>query len=565
MTITNGQSGIRALTLEQLHVSSTGSQAERRRHFDKVGLAELAESIKTIGLLSPIIARPAARIDVVESTGGGRWYPAHKRAQIEGHNLIGGGHSTREAAETEADKLRAKQGYEVVAGERRLIAAKTAGLTAISVDVRTLTDEQVLEIQLVENLQREGLHELAEAEGYEKLQSYGHSAEEIADKVGKSKAYVYARLKLCALTKPARAAFYDAKLSASTALLIARLAPENQPKALKEIAAPRWNGQPMSFREAAELVRRDYMTDLSQSGFKTEDATLVPAAGACGPCPKRTGNQTELFGDVKSGNVCTDPSCFKAKREANAQRTIAEAEENGQTVVAGAAAKKILPHGSERPVEGFKALSDRCWDDSKNRTYGQLLGKDFEPVLVQDPQTGVIVKLAPPAAIKDMLKEKKLGARGPSGSGSQNNAVKKAQLEKKFRAAVYSQMRDKFPTKLGPEDLRTIALRFYYELQHDVRKLVMGLWQLEPVKSSNGYGHDLVKPVEKLLAGLEDDQLTRFLFDLVFIKDLQVYTHSIEKPTLLLNAARKLKVNADKIRAELTAAAKPAKKAKGKK
>ena len=517
MTVINGQSGIRALTLEQLQVSDTESQAERRKHFDKAGLAELAESIKTVGLLSPIIARP-----------------------VNGH-------------------------FEVVAGERRLIAAKTAGLTAISVDVRTLTDEQVLEIQLVENLQREGLHELAEAEGYEKLQSYGHTAEEIADKVGKSKAYVYARLKLCALSKPARSAFYDGKLSASTALLIARLAPENQPKALKEIGAPRWNGQPMSFREAAELVRRDYMLDLSQAGFKTEDATLLPAAGACGPCPKRTGNQAELFGDVKSGYVCTDPACFKAKRAANAARVIAQAEEDGQTVVAGAAAKKILPHGAERPADGFKALTDRCWDDSKNRTYGQLLGKDFEPVLVQDPQTGVVVKLAPPVAVKAMLKEKKLDTRSGSGSGSQNAAEKKRKFEKAFRAKVYSEMREKLPSELGREDLRVVAIRFYHEMTNDHQKLIMGLYHLEPVKSKNGYGLDHIKPVEACVAGFDDAQIARFLFDLVFIKDLQVYNYSDSKPTLLFNTARKLRVNPDKIRAEMAAAAKPAKKAKAKK
>jgi ParB/RepB/Spo0J family partition protein len=516
MTITNGQSGFRAITIEQLQVSNTGSQGERRKHFDKGAMAELTASIKELGLLSPIIARP-----------------------VNGH-------------------------FEVVAGERRFIAAKAAGLSAITVDVRSLTDEQVLEIQLVENLQREGLHELAEAEGYEQLQKLGHSAEEIADKVGKSKAYVYARLKLCALTKPARSAFYDGKLSASTALLIARLAPENQPKALKEIGEPRWNGQPMSFREAAELVRRDYMTDLSQAGFKTEDATLVPAAGTCGACPKRTGNQAELFGDVKSGNVCTDPACFKAKREANAKRVIAQAEENGQTVVAGAAAKKILPHGTEHPTDGFKGLNDRCWDDKKSRTYGQLLGKDFTPVLVQDPQTGIVVKLAPPDAIKAMLKEKKLDSRGSSGSGTQSAAEKKAKIEKKFRAAVYSEMREKLPAELGREDLRVIAVRFYHELTNDHQKLIMGLWGLEPAKNKV-YGLDCIKPVEELLSGLHDDALiSRFLFDLVFIKDLQVYTHSTAKPTLLLNTAKKLKVNADKIRAELVAAAKPAKKTKGK-
>ena len=66
--------------------------------------------------------------------------------------------------------------------ERRYLAAKLAGLVAIPASVRELSDEQVLEVQLIENLQREGLHELAEAEGYEALLNFGHSAEDIAEK-----------------------------------------------------------------------------------------------------------------------------------------------------------------------------------------------------------------------------------------------------------------------------------------------------------------------------------------------------------------------------------------------
>jgi ParB/RepB/Spo0J family partition protein len=520
-TITDGQSGFRALTLEQLRVSNTGSQAERRKHFDKAAMAELASSIKEHGMLVPIIARP-----------------------VNGH-------------------------FEVVAGERRFLAAKAAGLSAITVDVRPLTEEQVLEIQLIENLQREGLHELAEAEGYEALQGLGHSADEIAAKVGKSKGYIYSRLKLCGLAKASRTAFYDGKLTASTALLLARIPLESlQIEALKEITNKKWGEPVMSFREAAAHIRDNYMTNLSDAGFPTEDATLVAAAGACGACPKRTGNQAELFDDVKSGNVCTDPVCFRAKRQAHAERAIAAAKDTGQVVITGKEAQKIAPHGAEHlRSDAYVRLDDRNYNDPKSRTNAQLLGKEYLPTLLQDPKTGKLVKVAKKSDITSALAASgvKASSSDTKYASQQRTAEKKVKLERKFRASVYSAMRDKFPSKLGSEDLRTIALRFYYELQHDVRKLVMGLWQLEPVKSSNGYGLDLMKPVEKLLAGLEDDQLTRFLFDLVFIKDLQVYQHSSDKPTLLLNTAKKLKVNADKIRAELVAAAKPAKKAKGKK
>jgi ParB/RepB/Spo0J family partition protein len=515
------ESGFRAITLEQLQVSNTGSQGERRKHFDKGAMAELTASIKELGLLSPIIARP-----------------------VNGH-------------------------FEVVAGERRFIAAKAAGLSAITVDVRSLTDEQVLEIQLVENLQREGLHELAEAEGYEQLQKLGHSAEEIADKVGKSKGYIYSRLKLCGLAKASRTAFYDGKLTASTALLLARIPIEAlQLEALKEITNKKWGEPIMTFRDAASHIRDNYMTNLSDAGFPTEDATLVAAAGACGACPKRTGNQAELFDDVKSGNVCTDPVCFKAKREANAAREILKAHESGQIVLQGKRAKEILPNGPRNVRGGYTSLDERPYQDPKNRTVRQLLGKEFVPTLVKDQQSGAIVKVAPESAVKEALKDagvKTSRASDGGGSGTQSAAEKKAKLEKKFRIALYTEMRSKLPVELGQGDLKTIALRFYDEMQQDTQKQILALWQWEPLKRKGGYGLDCHKPVADGIAGFDDTQIARFFFDLVFVKDLQVHTWSNDPPTLLLTTAKKLKVNADKIRAELVAAAKPAKKAKGKK
>jgi ParB/RepB/Spo0J family partition protein len=511
---------IRAIALKDLTVSPTGPQAERRKHFNKDAIEELADSIKTVGVLSPILARP-----------------------VNGH-------------------------FEVVFGERRFMAAKIAGLTSINASVRELTDEQVLEVQLIENLQREGLHELAEAEGYEQLHKFGHSAEEIADKVGKSKAYVYARMKLLALGQDARKGFYEGKLTASTALLLARIPVESlQLEAFKAITKPQYHRDGMSYREAFDLVQHDYMTRLSDAGFPTEDADLVPAAGVCSACPKRTGNQPELFDDIKGADVCTDPVCFKAKREAHAARAIAQAKELGQHVISGKEAKKVAPYGADSSnLRGFKALDAKSYEDPKNRTVRQLLGKDYQPTLLHDPESGKLIKVAPEADVTKALKAAGVKSSSSSGYNPQSAAEKKAKLEKKFRAALYTEMRDKFPAELGQGDLKTIALRFYDEMQQDTQKQILGLWQWEPLKRKGGYGLDTHKPAADGIAGFDDAQIARFFFDLVFVKDLQVSTWSTEKPTLLLTTAKKLKVDAEKIRRQLNADSIPkAKKKAGKK
>jgi ParB/RepB/Spo0J family partition protein len=544
MTVVTGESGIRAIALEQLQVSHTGSQDERRKHFDKAAIAELADSIKKVGLLSPIIARPVARIDVVESAGGGRWYPAYKKALIEGHNLIGGGHVARDDAEAEAVKLRAKQGFEVVAGERRLVAAKAAGLTAISVDVRTLTDEQVLEIQLIENLQREGLHPLAEAEGYQKLQAYGHSADEIADKIGKSKAYVYARLKLTDLGPAAREAFYRGELNASTALLLARIPVASvQREATGEITKGRYDHGPLSFREARDFIEREYMLRLAEAPFPTGNAELLPKAGACGPCPKRTGNQAELFADVKSADVCTDPVCFKLKREAWAKLQVSQAKESGRQVIVGAEAKKIAPYGDQSFAGGFTRLDAKCWEDPKHRTYKQILGKEAAPVLVQLPKGGDLIELVQKTdAIKKLKAD---GVIKPLEQPKHSSPTASNKIEAAFREALFLAIHAKAPKKLSREVLETV-IEHELDCIGELPNVLTKAWGWDADT------HDL--------ESLSEPQLNQFLFELCVVEELNMSAYA--QTPKLLNLAKSMKIDTKKIRKEISAAARPAKKAK---
>jgi ParB/RepB/Spo0J family partition protein len=168
------------------------SKLNPRRDFAKEPLDELAESIRKVGVLQPVLVRPLAK--------------------------------NGKAAK-----------YELVAGHRRLRAAEAAGLAEIPVTVRELTDEQVLAAMVIENLHRADLHPLEEAEGYRKLhKDFKHSVEDLAAKVGKSVAYVYARLKLCELTKEAKKAFLEDRITAGHAILLARLKPEDQERALDE-------------------------------------------------------------------------------------------------------------------------------------------------------------------------------------------------------------------------------------------------------------------------------------------------------------------------------------------
>lgn len=506
---------IQSTPLKRIRLSTTAAQSERRHHFDKDAIAELADSLASVGMLSPIIVRPFKFSKVLN-------------------------YSQAEQA----------QDLELVAGERRYLAAKHAKLEEVPVSVRELSDEQVLEVQLVENLQREDLHELAEAEGYEALQKLGHSAEEIANKVGKSKASVYARMKLLALSPAGRKAFYAGKITASVALLLARIPVEKiQAEALKAVTTTRWNDDSaMSYREASGLIQRKYMLRLSDAGFKTEDATLVPGAGACGACPKRTGNQRELFGDVKGADVCTDPVCFRSKLEAHASRVMVQAKERGQKILSGAAAKKIFPyHGDSPDSHQAVSLGDRCWEDSKGRTYGQLLGKDFQPILVVHPESGKIHKIATRDQVRETFKEKGVKTARSNIPNTESNAQKKAKLEKKFRRALLAAVREKLPNKLSSDDMHTLAVRFREEIWNDAIKVLAELWGVESVKGKYGM-QDLDAPMDKYLRALPDKDLPKAFFDMIFCREVLVSGYSTDKPTHLLAAAKRLHINAEQIR-----------------
>ncbi|HEY1796833.1 MAG TPA: ParB/RepB/Spo0J family partition protein [Stellaceae bacterium] len=149
------------------------SAFQPRRHFTEDELEALAQSIREKGILQPLLVRPSAD-------------PASE--------------------------------YELVAGERRWRAAQRAGLHEVPVTVREVADSEALEIALVENLQRENLTALDEAEAYSRLtKDFGRNQGTIAEAVGKSRSHVANMMRLLALPPPVRRQLEDGALTAGHA------------------------------------------------------------------------------------------------------------------------------------------------------------------------------------------------------------------------------------------------------------------------------------------------------------------------------------------------------------
>jgi hypothetical protein len=200
---------------------------------------------------------------------------------------------------------------EVVAGQRRLAAARLAKLDTVPCIVRELSDAEARELSIVENLLHEHLNYLDEAKGFEQLLGSGLNPLQVADKVGKSEAFIVARVALTKLIHKLQPLAYDGRMTVGNAIRLARLTPDTQNRFLQDIKPRIQYG--VNSDELKRFMERQVFVELKRAPFDTADPNLVPAAGACHNCPKRSGSAPLLFPDVKEKDTCTDPGCFKAK------------------------------------------------------------------------------------------------------------------------------------------------------------------------------------------------------------------------------------------------------------
>lgn len=252
------------------------SPTNPRRSFDEGKLFELAQSIRSQGVLVPLIVR-----------------------------------------ELDLDRL------EVVAGARRFRAARLAELASVPVRVVQLTDTQVLEYQLIENAIREDVHPYEEAMAYKALLETSeprYDVASIAAKTGRSITHVYQRLRLAELISEAAEVFQANQITAGHAILISRLPHDQQKDALAAAFREDWRTKEkhaIPVRELAQWIRENLMLTLADAVFDRESAELLAAAGACVACPKRTGASAALFDDFAQDDRCMDAACFKAKVDAH--------------------------------------------------------------------------------------------------------------------------------------------------------------------------------------------------------------------------------------------------------
>jgi ParB/RepB/Spo0J family partition protein len=211
------------------------SPFQYRRTYNESKLKEMAESMKSpVGMLQPIIVRRNTNPSI-----------------------------TLNGAAVE---------FEVIMGHQRKRAAILAELDEVPYIEREMTDEEVKRAQLIENIQRDGVHAIEEAEGFERLMNdHAVTADELATQIGQSRSYVYGRLKLLKACPAVQQACLSGEIGTEVALLLARLpSVKVQEHALKAIAAQHLStedGGKNSYRRIRELLVDKYTLNLSIANF----------------------------------------------------------------------------------------------------------------------------------------------------------------------------------------------------------------------------------------------------------------------------------------------------------
>jgi ParB family transcriptional regulator, chromosome partitioning protein len=297
----------RNLPVAQLQESTTNP----RRRFDERSLAELASSFQSQGVLQPLLVRT-----------------------IEDNK------------------------YEVIAGARRLRAAKLAALEEVPARIASLSDIEVLECQLIENGQREGVHPLEEACAYKRMieaDGAHYDVVRIAAKIGRSPVYVATRLRLTELIPSIAEAFLADQIGVGHALEIAKLPQPEQQRAFEAAFHTAWNAGKETrilrpVRDLMAWIEQNILLALDSVSFDKNDETLIPGAGSCATCPKRTGYNTLLF-DVALRDSCLDGRCFRAKIERHLAKTIEKKPELVQISTTAWSSRDGAPLGRSRYVE----------------------------------------------------------------------------------------------------------------------------------------------------------------------------------------------------------------------
>jgi|SRR5882724_872754 len=477
--------------------------AERRALYSAEDLAGLTESVRTQGVLQPLLVR-----------------------------LRGGGT------------------YEIVAGERRWLAAQAAGLATVPCVVRDMTDDQVAEAQLTENLQRADVHPLLEAIGLQALLDRKlYDVDGLAARIGKRVAYVRQRLSLLQLTPAARKAYVAGRLTLGHALPLARLQAADQETALAEYLLDRrlQEGKTAptsrSVRDFTHWLDATMHLELARAPFDPKEIGLVPAAGACTTCPKRTGNQPDLFPDVRAKDVCTDRACYRGKQEAHVARALADA---GPDAVALTTNYELDREDRQRDPH---PLTTKAWRPAGTKRCAHTRPGVVVSGWAGEHKIGDAITVCTRPGRCEVHDARATRGAGGHAAAEARQARQQSLLAAQARTAIVRTVVAKVHSLADVKTLRLVALGMVREMWHDRHKDLVRSHGWAPALKKGERQPEWRDVLGKRITGMDGPALAQLLVEAVLSREGEGRGDSVERALTLATVAKQYRVDVVKVRA----------------
>ena len=482
------QSEYRDLPLDWLVVSPTNP----RKTFDEDAMQELAASIRENGVLQPLLVRP-----------------------------------------------RTERSFEIVFGERRYRGAAMAEKETVPVCIREMTDAQVLEAQLVENLQRQDVHPLHEAQGFAallRLEEPKYSIELIAAKCGKHPGYVASRLRLTELAPAAVEAFAKDEIGLGHALLLAKLQAGQQEEALAACWQESYTGGSkakrilLPVRHLREWIEHNILLELATAPFSKEDATLVPEAGSCHDCPKRTGHNTLLFeGIAAQHDSCSDPACYAAKVDAHVKRTVAAKPKLVQITTAygkPAEGSPVVPRGQYVEIRQEKPKNKYQQEAPEYKTCKYTT----EAIVADGSEKGELRKVCanPDCPVHHPKKQRQRAQSDAAEKAAQEKQRREEAITNTTGIRVLAAIADAVPVRLMKRDLLFVVERLAGSVEERRLEIVARQHGIKREKDSDS----IAKLFAAYLRRAEESVLGSVLVELTIL-----LTSARQQTTQVLNEA----------------------------
>jgi len=492
----------------------TESKTNPRRFFEGSALNELAASIRSQGVLSPLLVRPLT-----------------------------------------------ERSFEIVAGARRYRAAQLAEAETVPVRIVNLTDAEALEAQLIENLQRRDVHPLEEAQGFRALLNLDepkYSIEQIAAKTGKSPAYCAQRVKLTELTAAVTEAFAKDDIGVGHALLLAKLQPAEQEQALSACFREDWNGGQgkakrilLPVRHLHQWIEQNILLILKDAPFSKTDPNVNPAAGACVDCPKRTGGNALLFADIAE-DACTDPACYQSKMDGFVAQTIAAKPKLVQISSAFGPAPAADSGSAALPRNKYIEIKPQDPNAKKHRDWPEYQTCKFmtEAIVTEGTEKGEIRKICANPECPVHRPKKQRPAGDQRIKAEQDKQRREEALANAVGLRVLSAIVAAVPVRLTKRDLVFIVERLLPQLEERRIEVLARSRGIKKTQAADSIGKLMGAYVHKA----EEGELGRLLVETVILHSARTQS---ETGKALKDAALHYKVDTDaiaqKVKAEFAA------------